>query len=154
MKKVCKKCGAERPLIEFPKHPGCSDGHKGTCKVCTYAAQKARVKKDGNKNTKAYRKRPSGYIMQTYSNMFGRVSGKIKPHLYAGKDILPKEDFYLWANNPENGFMELFEKYVETGFDQRFAPSIDRIDTSKGYIIGNIRWITHSLNSSLGAKNK
>jgi len=33
--KQCFKCGAERPLTDFYKHPRMADGHLGKCKDCT-----------------------------------------------------------------------------------------------------------------------
>jgi hypothetical protein len=32
--KVCKKCGEEKPLIEFAKSKVCKDGYQGQCKKC------------------------------------------------------------------------------------------------------------------------
>lgn len=153
MRKVCSKCLTEKPLEGFPKHPQCLDGHKGVCKQCTYAQQKIRGKLNGNKDTVRYRKTPKGYLMTTYTNMTGRVKGNVKPHLYKGLDILPREDFYAWALK-DSTFTDMLTVYAATGYDQRFAPSIDRIDTKEGYVIGNIRWLTHSENSSLGGQNK
>jgi hypothetical protein len=91
--------------------------------------------------------------------MKSRVNGvlKNKAHLYCGKELLSKDEFYNWALN-SNEFITLFNNYCSSGFDIKVAPSIDRIDSSKGYVIGNIRWITHSENSRLGTisrfKNK
>lgn len=40
MIRVCKKCGEEKPLHDFPKHKQSKDGHRVVCKVCSYAKQK------------------------------------------------------------------------------------------------------------------
>jgi hypothetical protein len=33
--KVCFKCEAELPIVNFYKHPRMTDGHLGKCKACT-----------------------------------------------------------------------------------------------------------------------
>ena len=106
----------------------------------------------GNAATLKYEKSESGFIMRMYRNMKSRVTGiqKKKYHLYKNKYLLPKEDFYdfMFLNDQ---FKLLFKEWVASGYDQKVTPSINRIDPSKGYEIGNIEISTNSENSRLGA---
>lgn len=118
--------------------------------------QRDRRKKDGNAYTKKYEKTPNGFLMRLYRNMKSRISGiqKHKAYLYAGKDLLPIEDFYSWAK-PHPDFQRMFNRYIESGYDRKLVPTVDRIDPAYGYVIENMRWLTHSENSSIpGHKNK
>lgn len=54
----------------------------------------------------------------------------------------------------EESFDKLYDDWVSSGFDKKLSPSIDRVDTSKGYTLDNMRWLTHSENSSIGAKSR
>lgn len=40
--KICRICGEEKPITDFPKHPQYKDGHDTRCKSCTNAIQNAR----------------------------------------------------------------------------------------------------------------
>jgi hypothetical protein len=104
---------------------------------------------------KAYEKTQNGFLMRMYRNMKSRIAGINKPkaHLYKGKELFDKETFYEWANCSPM-FMVLFRQYTESGYLRKNAPTVDRIDSSKGYFLGNIEWVTHSVNSSRGAKSK
>ena len=103
-----------------------------------------------------------GFLMRTYRNMLSRVSGiqSKKAHLYKGLEILDKEDFYNWALRGYSGigstdsFVSLYKVWVGSGYDRKLAPSIDRIDSSKGYTLENMRWLTHSENSRLGSLSR
>ncbi len=87
--------------------------------------------------------------------MKSRVTGiqYKKAHLYLGKELLSKEDFYIWAK-PNPSFLRLYKAYVKSNYDQRLAPTVDRIDSSIGYRLDNMRWLTHSDNSRLGSINR
>jgi hypothetical protein len=104
-----------------------------------------------NKVARKYEKTEKGFMVRLYRNMKSRVSGvqKQKFHLYEGKTLLSKEEFYEWFKNNKDKD-ELFRNYEESGFDRKLAPSVDRIDSSKGYELDNIRLITHLENSRLG----
>lgn len=104
---------------------------------------------------KKYEKTPNGFIMRLYRNMKSRISGVQvqKHHLYKGKELLSKEDFYSWAkSNPK--FWELYEVYKNSGYDRKLAPSVDRVDSSKGYMLDNMEFVTHSENSRRGTASR
>jgi hypothetical protein len=103
---------------------------------------------------KLYEKTPKGFLMRTYRNMQSRVTGiqKKKAHLYLGLPILDREDFYAWAWD-NTAFWRLYKQWAATDYDRKLSPSINRIDTTKGYTLDNIEWLTHSVNSSLGSSS-
>lgn len=118
------------------------------------AKQRERRKKNNNKNTKKYEKTKKGFLVRCYRNMLSRVSGvtKNKNHLYLGLSILKKETFYNYSLTNDS-FNFLFYQWEMNNYDRKLTPSIDRIDSKKGYDIDNIQWITFSENCSRGAKS-
>jgi hypothetical protein len=125
---------------------GCSKPYhaRGLCN----AHAKKRARKLDPDMDKRYEKTPKGFLMRLYRNMQSRITGvqKKKYHLYKGKTLLSREDFYSWAGN-HSVFIELYNLYVASGYDIKLAPSVDRINPDKGYELSNMEWITHSENS-------
>lgn len=111
--------------------------------------------KTGNICTIKYERTLKGHAMRTYRNMLSRVRGIQKKgrHLYYGLPILDKYDFYEWTLN-DRDYIFLWEQWVECGYQQKLTPSIDRIDPKHGYELWNIRWLTHSENSSLSNNSR
>lgn len=102
----------------------------------------------GNVYEKKYINTINGFLVRVYQNMKGRTSGLQKkdyPHLYKGKELLDRQVFYDWSKQNE-AFKTLYQQYIDSGRDKKLVPSIDRIDTEKGYTIDNIQWITFSEN--------
>lgn len=117
--------------------------------------QRQRRKLNNNAYTKKYEKTPKGFLMRLYRNMQSRTSGvqKIKFHLYKGKFLLSREDFYSWSlQNPD--FLLLLSQWKLSNFQRRLCPSVDRIDSTRGYETGNMRWVTFSENCKHTSKNK
>lgn len=122
------------------------------CSFCVIAKRKARMASGKHKETMIrYERTPNGFLMRLYRNMKSRVLGiqKQKAHLYEGKELLPKEEFYAWAKSKK--FYKMYAVYCDSGRDRRLAPTVDRIDSSLGYTVSNMRWLTHSENSRLGS---
>jgi hypothetical protein len=109
-------------------------------------------------NTKAtysrsYHRTHRGYLVRAYRNMINRTTGLTKPHLYKGLSLLPKEEFYRWSLANKH-FLHLFRVWTKYNYDRRLSPSVNRIDSRKGYDLSNIEWISQSANSALGAMNR
>ena len=79
--------------------------------------------------------------------------GKRHIHLYSGLEILKREEFYLWACQSYILY-NMFNKWEESNYDRKLCPTVDRINPTKGYTVDNIRWLTHSENSSNTRKRK
>lgn len=109
----------------------------------------------GNAVTKRYEKTPNGFLMRLYRNMTSRITGiqKKKHQLYKDKGLIDKQSFYDWAKSQDE-FWILFDEWERSGYNRKLTPSVDRIDSSKGYIIGNMEWVTHSENSRRGATSR
>jgi hypothetical protein len=69
-----------------------------------------------------------------------------KAHLYVGLDLMPKSTFYSWALGCAE-FHKLYAAWESSGFLRDLCPSVDRIDSSLGYTLDNVQWLTHSENS-------
>jgi hypothetical protein len=121
------------------------------CVECKLFRQAEIRAANGNAATKAYEKTPHGFLVRLYRNMKSRITGvqKEKHHLYVGKSLLSKKDFYSWAEDHPD-FKKLFAVYKKSGFEQKLAPTVDRQDSSKGYELPNMEWVTHSENSRRG----
>lgn len=112
-------------------------------------------KNNGNAVTKKYEKTKKGKLMRCYRNMESRVAGIQwrKKHLYEGKELLSREEFYQWAiNSPD--FHSLFDAWESSGYDRKLAPSVDRVDSKRGYTVDNMEWVTHSENSRRGGRSR
>jgi hypothetical protein len=116
------------------------------------ARQREYRKATGNACTKKYEKTQRGFLMRAYMNMQSRVTGvqKLKAHLYSDKYLLDRETFYHWAMY-NDGFQALFRQWEYFGYPRKLTPSVDRIDSSKGYELSNMEWVTHSENSRRGS---
>jgi len=88
--------------------------------------------------------------------MLQRVNGKNTrhPHLFKGKPILEREFFKTWSkNHPE--FLMLYKQWVMSRYNNKLTPSVNRLDSSRGYTIDNMEWVTFSQNCTMaGAINR
>lgn len=111
-------------------------------------ARQAYNKRTGYAAYHRYEKTKKGFLMRAYHNMQSRISGvqKKKHHLYKGKTLLPRQDFYKWSLD-SNSFHNLFAAWEVSGYSRKLTPSTNRIDNARGYELDNMEWITQSENS-------
>ncbi len=155
MSRYCNGCDRYLQYSSFGVNNSRTDKLEPNCKSCINRKQREKRFRTKDKATKKYEKTLKGVLMRTYRNMLSRVTGvqKKKAHLYLNLEILPKTEFYEWSLK-NSDYLFLYENWVKLDYQQKFSPSIDRIDSSKGYLLFNMRWITHSENSSEGSKSK
>ena len=94
-------------------------------------------------NTYTERRLDLNYLISVRYSLMKRRA--IKKNL----EICSKEEFKEFAFLNEK-LKKLHNDWIDYNFDIKKSPSIDRIDNSKGYIIGNMQFITHSENVSKG----
>lgn len=139
--KVCSKCDIPKSLTEFAKRKVNRSGLDARCREC--------------KNINS-RKTPNGFLHASYRGMRRRVLGKHSKAsaraLYTGLPILDKSDFFTWAKSSAD-FWRLYRQWVQAGYSRKLSPSVNRIDPTKGYVLSNMEWLSHSLNSGLARRH-
>lgn len=154
--KKCFKCFKEKPITDFYKHPKTADGTVNKCKPCFRADSLSNYQKNKEKYIEYDRHRNrhsiSRLLRQKYSMIKQRCttshsSQGVKKSVY-GKEFLSLKEWIEWCYKEDNykKFIELYNGWVQNNFDKKMSPSIDRIDSKKGYVLGNLQWLTLSDN--------
>jgi hypothetical protein len=102
----------------------------------------------------------TAFLCKMYKDMRARVTGTKtgavadrSSHLYVGKPIVARDLFMTWAKNHPD-FLALYKRYVMSKFERRLAPSLNRMDSKKGYVFGNMEWMSSGQNSGLSGTVK
>lgn len=128
----------------------CKRGHvaqrnrSGNCLTCRSIWRA--TADEGAAEARRRRTTPHSYLSAKYSVMQSRIGGASKPHLYRGLGIMSRREFLAWGLD-DPAFNKLWWEWQKSGRPMKLAPSIDRIDTQRGYVLGNVQFITHSENS-------
>jgi hypothetical protein len=91
----------------------------------------------------AKRRLPQKYIANIYSCLKRRVESPTTPNYnkLEGTSYISRAEFTDFSmNNPE--FVRIYKAWQDSGCTKELQPSIDRIDSSVGYSLDNIQWMT------------
>ena len=137
--KLCSKCKTNKPIIEFNKSSTSKDGLYSQCKRC----------KKISRNSK------SGLIGKIYDSQVQSCKIRKMPMPQYSKAELKG---FIEAHSE---FNKLYDTWVESDFNKRLTPSIDRLDDYKSYSIDNISLTTwghnedkHHIDRVEGRNNK
>ena len=149
--KVCGHCKVDKPLTDYTKNNAAGDGLQSKCRPCDVAYQAKRRADNPEKSLeygRAYQKnkrKDYNYRLQMLINASKqRAKNKDREHNISVEDI--KKIF------PEDGCCPIFGMKLEfnsAGFREN-SPSIDRIDSTKGYTPDNIQIISWKANRIKG----
>lgn len=149
--KICNRCKDAKPFSEFSKNTSSKDGLQYKCKDCDTSYQAERRNKNPEKTleySRTYQKnkrKDYNYRLQMLINASKqRAKNKDREHNISVEDI--KKIF------PQDGCCPIFGMKLEfnsAGFREN-SPSIDRIDSTKGYTPDNIQIISWKANRIKG----
>ncbi len=122
-KKVCFKCGEEKSVDGFRKH-------RNHCRKCC------------NEYDREYKKTKHGVIMSFFHGQLGRM--RRKENRYIDYTFNELQEWCL----SQSLFHILYNRWVESNYDEWMKPSVDRIDDYKWYSIDNIQLMTWAENNS------
>lgn len=121
--KICKTCLIEKDLSEYYKHSRCKGNKRPTCKQCYNSTNKVNIDKFINYALKNAR-------LRAKSN---NLEFNLTPEWY-------KENY------PE--YCPVFNTKLDfTSKDDEYKPSIDRLNSAKGYTTDNCRIISWKANN-------
>ena len=142
--KKCFVCGEVKPIDKFYKHSQMADGHLNKCKECCKKYERERDTR--HIDIKRYRQNPKRYLAHKYTGIVERCSGKRGHKSYYGREYLSEDEWWKWVDKTYKTFMSLYLTWQESGYSRRKAPSVDRVDNSRGYTPDNMQWLTLSAN--------
>jgi hypothetical protein len=84
-----------------------------------------------------------------YAHMTARAEGRSTNRSNAvGKELMTQEEFLAWCKQYDNlmMFVTLYMEWAENEFPLHLAPSVDRIESERGYVADNIQWLSFADN--------
>jgi len=133
MEKQCSCCKETKPVLDFFKSNYSKDGYRYQCKQCHYQYQK-----DPEKRAE-------------WSKRYYNKHKETKPEVFMWKQarhrtLENKMEFTIEVNDIVIPAVCPYLKIPFVALDPQYAPSLDRLDSSKGYTKDNIQVISRLAN--------
>jgi hypothetical protein len=149
--KQCNRCKQYLPLFSFAKNNASVDKLQYACKTCDNLRQKTR-RKEKQTELKEYNK---DYRKRNFDNMDFRLQNLLNASRARAKEknrehTLTKQDLFdLYPKDNKCPIFGFELQWNTSGFREN-SPSIDRIDSSKGYTKENVQIISWKANRIKG----
>ena len=145
--KKCRTCGIEKSVLDFSKDKTKKYGVGGECKPCaTKTSHKYYLKNVDSIKTKVSIYRQS-YVPKHTREIDSRLRNlhtKAKNRYKKEFNISETDVFDLWGK--QEGLCAYTKLPMLATSNQFNTVSLDRIDSSKGYIVGNIQLVCAAIN--------
>jgi hypothetical protein len=128
--KTCVDCGKSFALKCFHKNAQQTDGYSCYCKGCTKERNKVKYSKSSENHI--------WKLKQTLKASKERAGRKNLEHTLTLEQLI---DLY-----PVDGKCPIFDIDLQWGFPKDSSPSLDRIDSAKGYTYENCQIISNKAN--------
>ena len=144
--KKCGHCGHTKPISEFHKDKTKKFGVGSTCKECAkkiskeyYYKHSDHIKRRVTCYSETYVPRHSREIDSRLRNLHTNARGRTKEFSISVEDV-----YDLWRN--QEGRCAYTKLPLLATANQFNTVSLDRIDSSKGYIVGNVQLVCAAIN--------
>ena len=132
--KFCTKCQNTKLLDEFHSSKNSKDGHHWCCKICNNEARKTRLNK-----------LPDAVYLHRLAKNRSQLLNREFTITVADVEAVDT-DFCVLLRIP----IKRYPQTNKNNYRHYDSKSLDRIDSTKGYIPGNIRVISWRANNLLG----
>ena len=122
--KYCNKCKVEKPFSDFYKRKTTLDGYRFRCKKCEI------------EDTTEYQRTRHGIVFKLYNQQ--KSSSKKRKHCLPSYSI---DEFRNWLYSQPK-FDLLYCNWIDSDFNRKLAPSVDRENNEIGYSIDNLTLMT------------
>lgn len=127
--KNCRRCKQDKFSTEFSPAPRNADGLNNTCKPCVV------------ERNREYWRTSKGRISQIYAVQCVNSRQRQMP-----APSYSRKELEEWAE--VNGLALLMAAWEKAGYPKDLTPSVDRLDPTQPYTLGNVRFVTWAENNN------